>query len=139
MKIQHNIAVFLISIFLTSTIFAQSHDTAKGPEPITMEKAGGPLVIPDVARDKVIGFALYTTDKGMLKLSAQLYPLQESESREVQLEIMDDGQWQKIATSVSRWNGWLATFRIEEWDQFPQLSIPVVTPGWFSLRRLDPP
>src|SRR5688572_13011148 len=28
-----------------------------------------PLAIPEVARDKVIGFALYTTHKGVLKLS----------------------------------------------------------------------
>jgi len=141
MRTQHSFAAFLISIFLTCTIFAQSHDTAKGPEPITMEKAGGPLVIPNVARDKVIGFALYTTDKGILKLSAQLYPLRESESREVQLEIMDDGQWQEIATSVTDGVGWLATFRVEEWDQSRNFPYRLSHPGgsvYEGLIRRDP-
>ena len=38
-----------------------------------------PPVIPDVPRDQVICFALYTTHKGTLKLSAFFYPLKEGE------------------------------------------------------------
>ena len=46
-----------------------------------------PLVIPEVARDKVICFCLYTVHEKTLKLSAQLYPLKDGEERTVSLEI----------------------------------------------------
>ena len=38
-------------------------------------------------RSQVIAFALYSYDAGILKLTAQLYPLMPEEPREVRLEI----------------------------------------------------
>src|SRR5688500_10454691 len=52
-----------------------------------------PIAIPDVPRDQVIGFCLYTTQRGVLKLTAQLYPLRDREARKVALEIERDGRW----------------------------------------------
>ncbi|MBL7134767.1 MAG: hypothetical protein ISS78_11760, partial [Phycisphaerae bacterium] len=46
-----------------------------------------PLTIPQVTRDKVICFALYTVHNNILKLTAQLYPLTEGEDRTVRLEV----------------------------------------------------
>ena len=69
-----------------------------------------------VPRDQVVGFALYTHDHGVLKISAQLYPLKESESREVRLEFQQDGQWQEVAKAPVIYPGWSAHFRIEPWD-----------------------
>ncbi len=69
-----------------------------------------------VPRDQVVGFALYTHDHGVLKLSAQLYPLQENESREVRLEFLRDGQWQEVAKAPVVYPGWSAHFRLEPWD-----------------------
>ena len=48
-----------------------------------------------VPRDEVVAFAIYTHDRGTLKLTAQLYPLLPDESHEVRLELQRDGQWQR--------------------------------------------
>ena len=39
------------------------------------------LEIPRVSKDKIICFALYTVHNNVLKLTAQLYPLEESDPR----------------------------------------------------------
>lgn len=67
-------------------------------------------------RSETVAFALYTTDRGVLKLSAQLYPLFPDETREVRLEIEEQGQWREIARSAAQEPGWTATFRVEPWD-----------------------
>ena len=69
-----------------------------------------------VPRDKVVGFALYTHDHGVLKMSAQLYPLKPDEARDVRLELKTDGQWRQVATAPVVYPGWSAHFRIEPWD-----------------------
>lgn len=75
-----------------------------------------PLVIPDVPRDQVICFCLYTVDRQILKLTAQLYPLLDGEDRHVGLEIFDQGEWRSIAQAEIRPEGWMATFRVEKWN-----------------------
>lgn len=75
-----------------------------------------PVTIPQVARDQVVGFCLYTVQDNTLKLTAQLYPLQEGEARQVDLEIERDGAWNKMATAQVNGEGWMATFRVEKWD-----------------------
>ena len=105
----------LIANILLNPVMAQESSGSQ-PEAITIERLGGPPTIPEVPRDKVIGFALYTVEKGILKLSAQLYPLQDGEERAVGLEIEENGVWKEIARSPVDEKGWLATFRIEGWD-----------------------
>lgn len=87
-----------------------------GPAAIRIERKGGPATIPDVPRDEVICFALYTVQDGVLKLSAQLYPLAAGESRQVVLEVRRDGGWAELATAEVDDVGWLATFRLDGWD-----------------------
>jgi hypothetical protein len=70
----------------------------------------------DVPRGEVMAFALYTHDAGVLKLSAQLYPLRPGEPREVRLEFQRDGEWAQVATAPILYPGWSAHFRIERWD-----------------------
>ncbi len=70
-----------------------------------------------VPRDQVVGFALYTHDHGVLKMSAQLFPLQEGEPRQVRLELQTDGQWRQVATAPVLYPGWSAHFRIDPWDR----------------------
>ncbi len=114
---------------------------ATGPEPIVIERIGGRPTIPDVPRDQVICFALYTVQSGMLKLSAQLYPLQEGESREVTLEIRENDAWQPVARSRADEKGWLAFFRVTDWDNSRDIPYRVVHPGgstWEGLVRRDP-
>lgn len=70
-----------------------------------------------VPRDEVIGFALYTTHGGQLKLTAQFYPLLENEPRLARLEIEKEGEWVEVAKSEIHELGWSAHFRVEDWDQ----------------------
>lgn len=70
----------------------------------------------DVPRNEVIAFALYTQDHGVLKLTAQLYPLRADETREVRLELLKDGQWTEVAKTSLVLPGWSAHFRVENWD-----------------------
>jgi len=50
----------------------------------------GPSAPPpmDVPRDQVVAFALYTHDRGVLKITAQLYPLKPGEPREARLAAL---------------------------------------------------
>lgn len=69
-----------------------------------------------VPRDQVMAFALYTHDHGVLKLSAQLYPLKPDEPRRVILELQNGDAWEKAAESPVVYPGWSAHFRIDDWD-----------------------
>jgi hypothetical protein len=69
-----------------------------------------------VPRDQVVGFAVYTHDHGVLKMSAQLYPLKADEERQVRLELLTDGQWREVAKAPVIYPGWSAHFRIDPWD-----------------------
>ncbi len=69
-----------------------------------------------VPRDQVMAFALYTHDHGVLKLSAQLYPLKPDEPRTVTLELQDGAVWKIAVESQVVYPGWSAHFRIEDWD-----------------------
>jgi hypothetical protein len=74
------------------------------------------LDVPEVPRDKVICFALYTVHNNILKLTAQLYPLKEGEDRKVRLEAKENGKWKHIAETQVNEKGWTAVFRIEKWN-----------------------
>ncbi len=69
-----------------------------------------------VLRDQVIAFAIYTQDAGVLKMTAQLFPLMPDESQEVRLEMQQEGRWVTVAKSEVVYPGWSAHFRIESWD-----------------------
>ena len=69
-----------------------------------------------VPRDEVLAFALYTHDRGVLKMTAQLYPLKPAEARKVRLEFLQDGEWKQVAEEEVFELGWSAHFRIEDWD-----------------------
>ena len=70
----------------------------------------------NVPRDEVVAFALYTHDHGVLKLTAQLYPLLPGEPREARLEFRRDGQWTEAMRVPVLTPGWSAHFRVEGWD-----------------------
>jgi hypothetical protein len=91
------------------------------PRPATKEKKKGKQGQPpppslDVPRDEVVAFALYTHEGGVLKLSAQLFPLKPGEAREVRLEFREGQQWREAAKAPVIYPGWSAHFRIEAWD-----------------------
>ncbi|MFH1922375.1 MAG: alkaline phosphatase D family protein, partial [Planctomycetota bacterium] len=80
------------------------------------DRRAGLLEIPKVPKDQVICFALYTVDEGVLKLTAQLYPLDEDDPRTVRLEVKLDGAWKEVATAEVVNPGWTAPLRVENWD-----------------------
>jgi len=84
------------------------------------------LTVPEVSRDKVICFALYTVQNNILKLTAQLYPLEPAESRNVRLEIKQQGKWKQIAETQVIEQGWTAPFRVENWDNTKDVEYRVL-------------
>ena len=80
------------------------------------KKAANPPPPMNVPRDQVVAFALYTVDHGVLKLTAQLYPLKPDEPREARLEVERDGKWVELLKAPVLYPGWSAHFRIEKWD-----------------------
>ncbi|HUW18843.1 MAG TPA: hypothetical protein VMW16_06035 [Sedimentisphaerales bacterium] len=90
--------------------------------------AGGAdlLDVPEVPRDKVICFALYTVQNNVLKLTAQLYPLKQNEDKVVRLEIRQDGKWKQIAQASVVEDGWVALFRVENWDSTRDIKYRLV-------------
>jgi hypothetical protein len=87
--------------------------------------SAGLLDIPEVSRDKVICFALYTVQNNIMKLTAQLYPLKSGEERIVRLEINQQGKWKQIAQTQVIERGWTATFRVENWDSTKNIEYRV--------------
>lgn len=82
----------------------------------TPPKGPAPPPAMDVPRNEVLAFALYTHDAGVLKMTAQLYPLKPGESTVARLEIEEHGKWREIARADVLYPGWSAHFRIEPWD-----------------------
>ena len=77
---------------------------------------GNEIIDLKVDRDSVVAFGIYTLSKNILKLSAQLYPLYPKETREVRLEIKENGDWKEIQKQQINDLGWSALFRVENWD-----------------------
>ncbi|WP_404309054.1 hypothetical protein [Neorhodopirellula lusitana] len=90
--------------------------TATAQTKNTQKKKRADLSIPKVEKKDVICFALYTVSDNILKLNAQLYPLADSDSKTVRLEIEKNGKWTKVAQSTVIEPGWTAPFRIANWD-----------------------
>ena len=99
---------FIVSILLLSTANAQL------------------LNIPEVSRDKVICFALYTVHNNIMKMTAQLYPLKEGEDRTIRLETKQFGKWKQIAKAQVVERGWTAVFRVENWNTTKDIEYRVV-------------
>ncbi len=76
----------------------------------------------DVPRGDVVAFAIYTvavkpTDgPGVLKVTAQLYPLKPDEPRVARLEVKRGDAWEEVASAEVLYPGWDAHFRVEGWD-----------------------
>lgn len=69
----------------------------------------------DVGRDSVVAFGAYTVANGILKLSAQLYPLYPEESRTVYLDFRRNGEWREHGSQEINEIGWHALFRVDDW------------------------
>lgn len=117
-----------------------SKGTARGPG---KGKGGGQPAAPpmDVPRDQVVAFAIYTQQGGVLKMSAQLYPLKPGEAREARLEVQREGTWVEVAKAEVLYPGWDAHFRVEKWDATKDVPYRVrhgETAMFEGLVRRDP-
>jgi hypothetical protein len=83
------------------------------------------VAIPEVAESERIGFALYTVNNNILKMTVQFYPLKDGESRTAFLQLEEEGQWKDIDETVITEDGygnadgdktWTAHFHMEGWD-----------------------
>ncbi|MCG8583517.1 MAG: hypothetical protein MI757_02265 [Pirellulales bacterium] len=110
---QRSITLCLIAILTLAFLSADTHAQDKKKRPARRPNL---LSIPEVTRDKVICFALYTVNDNTLKLTAQLYPLLEGEDRTVRLEVYRDGKWTEVAKTKVIEDGWTAPLRVEKWD-----------------------
>ncbi len=69
-----------------------------------------------VSRENLVAFGLYTVSNQTLKMTAQLFPLYPSETREVRLEIKKGNDWEEIQTQQVNEMGWSALFVMKNWD-----------------------
>ena len=134
-----NILTILISIVTVLSLNAQ--------KPI-----GENWLKTDVPVEDAICFALYTVNNNTLKVTAQLYPLDDGVDRVVKLQIQKDGDWKTIAaTKVSEksygWpqedkKQWTAHFRLEDWDSSRDYEYRVIAAGgkakYEGIIRKDP-
>lgn len=94
-----------------------------------------------VPRNEVVAFALYTHDRGKLKITAQMYPLMPEESQFVTLEMKKDGKWKKIDMQPVIYPGWSAHFEINDWDNTKDVPYRVLHgkgASFEGLIRKDP-
>jgi hypothetical protein len=121
------------------SVLAQSASQAKQWPALTQVDDRSRIAM--VPRDQVICFALYTVQDGVLKMSAQLYPLQDDEPNDVTLEISRDDQWHEAARAKAHRTGWTATFRLPHWDASQDVKYRLTHPlgaSYEGLIRRDP-
>jgi hypothetical protein len=102
----------------TRGVVVTARDGKQKPKGKAKGKGGvTPAPAMDVPRDEVVCFAYYTQQNGVLKMSAQLFPLKPGDERTARLEVKHEGEdWKQIAKSEVHYPGWDAHFRVEGWD-----------------------
>jgi len=73
----------------------------------------------EVHDDRLCGPILstqYTLSRGIMKMTAQMMPLGENDTRTVNLEVQQNGSWKTADTADVIEPGYTATFRVENWD-----------------------
>ncbi|MEM7756369.1 MAG: alkaline phosphatase D family protein [Planctomycetota bacterium] len=137
-------ALLATAVLLTSIPPALSQPVAPG-------RAWDDTAVPT---ERAVAFALYTAHRGVLKLTAQFYPLADDISRDVELHVRpkSGGDWERVAsTTIDEtsygWpqadrKRWLAHFRVNEWDHSRDWAYKVVAADgaatYEGLVRRDP-
>lgn len=100
--------------FGTETKFAKDSENLTSGEWWTLEgdeEAVGREWIQSQPRENALAFALYTHDHGVLKITAQCFPLFPHEPKTVSLELKLAGQWIQADEQVVQYPGWDVQFR----------------------------
>lgn len=102
---------------------------AAAPKPKAKSKGKGrkpkTIIEMTVPRDEVVAFAIYTHDHGVLKMTAQLFPLKPDEPQETRLEFKTGDTWKEVAKEKVIYPGWSSHFRIENWDNTKDVAYRV--------------
>ena len=106
----------------------------------TTESKVPPVIDLNVPRDQVVAFALTRTTRGVLKLTAQLYP---AEARRAargaagSCSATAHGRRPRVRRCV--YPGWDAHFRIENWDDTQRRAVPRAARREGDVRGPHPP
>lgn len=129
----------ILLLFISSLIFITT-SSIEAQKPV-----GEDWLETDVPTEDAICFALYTVHDNTLKMTAQLYPLDEGVDRVVKLQIQKAGDWKTIAaTKVSEesygWpqedkKQWTAHFRVDQWNSSKTYNYRVVAAGGEATYR----
>lgn len=95
----------------------------------------------EIDRSEAMAFAIYTQDHGVLKLSAQCFPLYPDEPKTVTLEFKKNGEWKVVQEQPVIYPGWSAHFRVENRDDKTDVPYRVRLgnlSGFEGLIRKDP-
>ncbi|MGY8643705.1 MAG: hypothetical protein ACKVJU_21755 [Verrucomicrobiales bacterium] len=111
MKIARIVTFCCAALLIAGSALAQE----KEKKPKKKGKGRAVLEIPEVEKKDIICFALYTVSDNVLKLTAQLYPIAEGDTKIVRLEIEKEGEWVEVAKTEAIELGWTAPFRVEKW------------------------
>ena len=134
-RVSFPVAVMLVLALLAGDALSAPPKRKRKPRPSGIE------LPKDITRDKVICFALYTVQKNVLKLTAQLYPLEKDDPRTVRLEIKKGDKFVQIAETKVIEKGWTAPFRVEKWDSMKDIEYRVAhgkTAFYTGIIRKDP-
>jgi hypothetical protein len=63
-----------------------------------------------------ICFAQYTLDRGILKMTAQLTPVEMIDGHDIELQLREGGNWKTVQNNTVHKQARTAHFRVEEWD-----------------------
>ncbi|MDQ8199693.1 hypothetical protein QEH56_16140 [Pelagicoccus enzymogenes] len=69
-----------------------------------------------IPREEAVAFALYTHDHGVLKLTAQCFPLLPEEPKMAVLEFKREHGWEVAQEQPVQYPGWYLHFRVEGWS-----------------------
>ncbi len=133
---------FIVSLFVCLFSFST---TAQKP-------VGDNWLKTDVPVEDAICFALYTVSNNTLKMTAQLYPLDEGVDRVVKIQIRNNGAWETVAATLvsekfygwpqERKKQWTAHFRVKPWNSGRNAAYRVVAAGgkakYEGIIRKDP-
>lgn len=77
---------------------------------------GSRVVVADAQRYGPILNVMYTLSKKVLKMTAQLPPVADTDPQTLALEIKDGSTWKKYAETKLVLPGWYGVFRVKDWD-----------------------
>lgn len=94
---------------------------------------------PDQTAGPILG-SQYTLSRNTLKMTAQLMPIGETESQQVELYSKHGDAWKLAGTAEIITPGWTATFRVADWDATMDTPYRIDYAGshWEGTVRRDP-